>query len=49
MGLLQTNSALVSTTLIQTGSNPKDRSLLELDRQRIIELQNRTQNLLIGP
>jgi hypothetical protein len=49
MGLLQTNSALVSTTLIQTGSNPKDRSLLELDRQRIIELQNRTRNLLIGP
>jgi hypothetical protein len=49
MGLLQTNSALVSTTLIQTGSNPKDRSLLELDRQRIIELQNRAQNLLVGP
>jgi hypothetical protein len=49
MGLLQTNSALVSTTLLQTGSNPKDRSLLELDRQRIIELQNRAQNLLIGP
>jgi hypothetical protein len=49
LGLLQTNSALVSTTLIQTGSNPKDRSLLELDRQRIIELQNRARNLLIGP
>jgi hypothetical protein len=46
---LQTNSALVSTTLIQTGSDPKDRSLLELDRQRIIELQNRARNLLIGP
>jgi hypothetical protein len=49
MGLLQTNSALVSTTLLQTGSNPKDRSLLELDRQRIIELQDRARNLLIGP
>jgi hypothetical protein len=49
MGLLQTNSALVSTTLLQTGSNPKDRSLLERDRQRIIQLQNRAQNLLIGP
>jgi hypothetical protein len=46
---LQTNSSLVSTTLIQTGSNPKDRALLELDRQRIIELQNRTPNLLVGP
>ena len=49
MGLLQTNSSLVSTTLLQTGSNPRDRALLELDRQRIIELQNRSQNLLIGP
>jgi hypothetical protein len=51
MGGLQTNSSLVSTTLLQTGSNPKDRALLELDRQRIIKLQNRAQdqNLLIGP
>jgi hypothetical protein len=49
MGGLQTDSSLVSTTLLQTGSNPRDRALLELDRQRIIRLQNRAQNLLIGP
>jgi hypothetical protein len=49
MSGVQTNSSLVSTTLLQTRSNPQDRALLELDRQRIIELQNRAQNLLIGP
>jgi hypothetical protein len=49
MSGVQTNSSLVSTTLLQTQSNPQDRALLELDRQRIIELQNRAQNLLIGP
>jgi hypothetical protein len=51
IGGLQTNSSLVSTTLLQTGSNPRDRALLELDRQQIIKQQNRTlgDNLLIGP
>jgi hypothetical protein len=49
MGGLQTNSALVTATLLQTASTPRDRALLELDRQRIIELQNRAENLLIGP
>jgi hypothetical protein len=43
------NSSLVSTTMIQSASNPTDRALLELDRQRILALQARTQNLLVGP
>ena len=43
------NSSLVSTTMIQSGVNPTDRALLELDRQRILALQARTQNLLVGP
>jgi hypothetical protein len=43
------NSALVSTTILQTVANPKDRALLELDRQRIIDLQDRSRNLLVGP
>ena len=42
-------SSLISTTILQTMANPKDRALLELDRQRIIELQARTPNLLVGP
>jgi hypothetical protein len=49
LGAFQTNSSLVATTLIQSASNPRDRALLELDRQRIIQLQNRSQNLLVGP
>jgi hypothetical protein len=46
---LQTNSSLVSTTIIQSATNPKDRALIELDRQRILALQARTPNLLVGP
>ena len=46
---LQTNSSLVSTTIIQTGANPRDRALIELDRQRILALQARTRFLLVGP
>jgi len=46
---VQTNSALLSTTLIQTTANAKDCALVELDRQRIIALQDRSQNLLVGP
>jgi hypothetical protein len=49
VGGLQTNSSLVSTTIIQSAANPKDRALIELDRQRILALQARTQTLLIGP
>ena len=43
------NSSLVSTTVIQSAANPTDRALIELDRQRILALQARTQNLLVGP
>jgi hypothetical protein len=43
------NSSLVATTIIQSAVNPTDRALLELDRQRILALQARTQNLLVGP
>ena len=46
---IQTNSALLSTTLIQAAANAKDRALVELDRQRILALQARSQNLLVGP
>jgi hypothetical protein len=49
LGGLQTNSSLVSTTIIQSGANPRDRALLELDRQRILALQARTRTLLVGP
>ena len=38
---VQTNSALLSTTLIQAAANAKDCALAELDRQRIITLQAR--------
>jgi len=46
---LQTNSSLVSTTILQSAANPKERALLELDRQRILDLQARSRNLLVGP
>jgi hypothetical protein len=42
-------SAILSTTVIQSGASAKDRALVELDRQRILALQARTQNLLVGP
>jgi hypothetical protein len=48
-GGVQTNSSLVSTTTIQSATDPKDRSLIELDRQRILAIQARSQNLLTGP
>jgi hypothetical protein len=48
----QTNSSLVSTTVLQSVSDPRYRALLELDRQRIIDLQDRAAargNLVIQP
>jgi hypothetical protein len=45
----QTNSSLVSTTMIQSSANPTDRALLELDRQRILALQARPQAIIVGP
>ena len=47
-GGVQTNSSLISTTMIQAGANPTDRALIELDRQRILALQARSL-LLVGP
>jgi hypothetical protein len=38
---LQTNSSNVSTTILQSLSNPRYRALLELDRQRNIALQDK--------
>ena len=49
IGALNTNSSILSTTLIQDASDAKGRALLELDRQRILDLQARTTNLLVGP
>lgn len=48
-GLSGGNGNLISTTIIQSAVNPKDRALIELDRQRILALQARSQNLLVGP
>lgn len=49
VGLTAGNNSLVATTIIQSAVNPKDRALLELDRQRLLTLQQRSQNLLVGP
>lgn len=49
VGFTAGNNSLVSTTIIQSAVNPKDRALIELDRQRILALQARSQNLLVGP
>jgi hypothetical protein len=48
-GSAGSGSAVLATTVIQSGANAKDRALIELDRQRILALQARTQNLLVGP
>jgi hypothetical protein len=42
-------STLLSTTLLQSAADAKDRALVELDRQRILELQARASTLLVGP
>jgi hypothetical protein len=49
LGAAASPSSLVSTTVLQAVVSPRDRALLELDRQRILTLQERTPNLLIGP
>jgi hypothetical protein len=46
---VQTNSSLLSTTLLQSGANPKDRALLELVRQEIKELQNTSRTVVVAP
>ena len=43
-------SSILTTTAMQAGTvDPRDRALVELDRQRIFALQARTPNLLVGP
>jgi hypothetical protein len=44
-----TNNSLLATTLVQGQSNPEQKALYELDRQRILRLQRDVPNLLVGP
>jgi hypothetical protein len=46
---LAASTTLLSTTLLQDAAEARGRALLELDRQRILRLQARAQNLLVGP
>jgi hypothetical protein len=43
------NQSVLSTTLLQIGSSLQKRALHELDRARILALQARAQNLVVGP
>jgi hypothetical protein len=43
------SSSPLSVTILQTGANAKESALMELDRQRILELQRRSQTLLVTP
>jgi hypothetical protein len=48
--LLGSNNSLLSTTIIQSGSDVKSKALLELDRQRILQaIRNGSLNVLGGP
>jgi hypothetical protein len=42
-------SSVLTTTAVQSTANARDRALIELDRQRILALQARTPNLIVGP
>ena len=42
-------SSLIETTVLQDAIDPRDRALLELDRQRILTLQNRAGTVLVTP
>ena len=46
---LASSSSVLSATLIQDANSAPGRALIELDRQRILALQARTPNLLVGP
>jgi hypothetical protein len=43
-----TNNAILSTTLTQLQATAKERALFELDRQRMIALQQQIPNILVG-
>ncbi len=47
--LSPTTNSLLSTTIIQTQVGPEQRALLELDRQRLLTLQDRVTNQIVGP
>jgi hypothetical protein len=44
-----TTSSVLSTTIIQAQATAEQRALFELDRQRILALQEQVPNLLVGP
>jgi hypothetical protein len=44
-----TTNSLLATTLVQTQVSAEQKALLELDRQRILTLQDQVPNLLVGP
>jgi hypothetical protein len=43
------NSSVVPITIAQSNEDAKNRALLELDHQRILALQARAPNLIVGP
>jgi hypothetical protein len=43
-----TNNAILATTLTQLQATAKERALFELDRQRMIALQQQIPNVLVG-
>jgi hypothetical protein len=43
-----TNNAILATTMTQMEATAKERALFELDRQRMIALQQQIPNLLVG-
>ena len=47
--LSPTTNSLLSTSIIQTQVGPEQRALLELDRQRLLTLQDRVTNQIVGP
>jgi hypothetical protein len=49
VGSTNSSSVLTATTLKLSATEARDRALVELDRQRILALQARTPNLLVGP
>jgi hypothetical protein len=48
-GIVGSSNSNLSTTLVQSGANVQQKALYELDRQRNLALQARSQNLLVGP
>jgi hypothetical protein len=44
-----TNNTALSTTLLQTGGDPRQNAIRELDRARILALQERVRNQIVGP